>query len=104
MSMQVPDGALEDVGEQRPRVVRAVQRGRDEPVAVVEVGLPVDGVVLVGPRHVPDRGARHRDRAGSRARRARRPYSASSHLMNSGSGRPTSSATARGIRHIHQPL
>jgi hypothetical protein len=36
--------------------------------------------------------------------RARSPYSASSHLMNSGSGSPTSSATVRGIRHIHQAL
>ena len=35
---------------------------------------------------------------------ARKPYSASSHLMNSGSGSPISSATSRGIRHIHQAL
>ena len=35
---------------------------------------------------------------------ARRPYSQSSHLMNSGNGRPRRSATPRGIRHIHQAL
>ena len=35
---------------------------------------------------------------------ARKPYSQSSHLMNSGSGCLSSSATWRGIMHIHQPL
>ena len=47
-------------------LVRRVQQRGDEPVALVEVGLPVDGVVLVGPRHVPHRGARegHRRVAG----------------------------------------
>ena len=58
----MPHGPLEDVGEQRLRVVRAVQGGRDQPVAVVEVGLPVAGVVLLQERHVPDRDARHRRR------------------------------------------
>ena len=50
-----------------PRGVRRVQQRRHEPVAVVEVGLPVEGVVLVGPRHVPDRGAGegHRRVAGA---------------------------------------
>ncbi len=36
--------------------------GDHEAVAQMEVGLPVDGVVLVAPRHVPDRNARHRRR------------------------------------------
>ncbi|CPU64984.1 Uncharacterised protein [Mycobacteroides abscessus] len=36
--------------------------------------------------------------------RARRPYSASSHLMKTGSESPTSRMTAVGMRHIHQPL
>ena len=40
---------------------RRVQQGGDEPVALVEVGLPVQGVVLVGPRHVPDGDAGHGD-------------------------------------------
>lgn len=35
---------------------------------------------------------------------ARREYSESSCLMNSGSGRPVRSMTSRGNRHIHQPL
>src|SRR5699024_7974929 len=35
---------------------------------------------------------------------ARREYSVSSHLMNSGSGWPLVSATMRGNRHIHHPL
>ena len=49
-----------------PLRVRRVQQRRDEAVALVEVGLPVEGVVLVGPRHVPDGGARegHRREAG----------------------------------------
>ncbi len=37
-------------------VGRVQQRG-DRPVALVEVGLPVQRVVLVGPRHVPHGGA-----------------------------------------------
>ncbi len=50
-------------------VVGRVQQRRDRAVALVEVGLPVQRVVLVGPRHVPDRGARQRDRREPRARR-----------------------------------
>ena len=86
----------------RPRSLPGpVQRRDDEPVAQVEVGLPVDGVVLVAPRHVPDRGTGQGDGriAGSPARR---PYSASSHLMNSGSGWPSSSATCA-RDHAHPP-
>ncbi len=60
---QVPQGELEalldDVGLD---FFRAVQRGQDQPVAGVEVRGPVGGVVLVGPRHVPDRRARQRHR------------------------------------------
>ena len=41
---------------------------------------------------------------GKPASPARRPYSPSSHLMNSGRGWPIVSATTRGIMHIHQPL
>ncbi len=41
---------------------RRVQQGRDEPVALVEVRLPVERVVLVGPRDVPDRRTGQRDR------------------------------------------
>ena len=35
---------------------------------------------------------------------ARKPYSASSHLMNNGNGSPVFSSTSRGRRHIHQAL
>ena len=41
---------------------------------------------------------------GKPASPARRPNSASSHLMNMGSDRPISRITLVGIRHIHQPL
>ena len=46
--------------------VRRVQQRRHEPVADVEVGLPVERVVLVGPRHVPhgSAGEGHRREAG----------------------------------------
>ena len=42
--------------------------------------------------------------SGSPAAPARRPNSASSHLMNMGRESPISLMTAVGIRHIHQPL
>ena len=58
-AQKVLEGGLERAGEQALRVTVPVHRGDHEPVAQVEVGLPVDGVVLVAPRHVPDRGARH---------------------------------------------
>ena len=47
-------------------LVGRVEQTGDEPVALVEVGLPVERVVLLGPRHVPDRdaGQRHRRVAG----------------------------------------
>ena len=41
---------------------------------------------------------------GKPASFARSAYSLSSHLINSGSGRPIFSATTRGNRFIHQPL
>ena len=41
---------------------RRVQQRGHEPVALVEVGLPVERVVLVRPRDVPDRDTGHRDR------------------------------------------
>ena len=54
---------LQQVPEQPAAVlVRRVQRGGDQPVAGVEVGLPVAGVVLVAPGQVPDRRAGQRDR------------------------------------------
>ena len=71
---QVLDLVVEALPD-HPAAVREgrVQQRRDEPVALVEVGLPVERVVLVGPRDVPDRGAgqRHRRVAGG-LRRARR--------------------------------
>ncbi len=49
-------------------LVGRVQQRRDEPVALVEVGLPVQRVVLVRPRDVPDRRTRqaHCGEAGRR--------------------------------------
>ena len=47
-----------------------VDRGDDEPVAQVEVRLPVDGVVLVTPGHVPDGDSRDRRRRVARFRGA----------------------------------
>jgi len=44
------------------------------------------------------------DTVGMPCSRARTPYSASSHLMNTGSARPSSAMTCLGIRHSHQPL
>ena len=53
------DGALQQTPDRGVPV-----QGRDhQPVAQMEVGLPVDGVVLVAPGHVPDRGSRHGHRA-----------------------------------------
>ena len=74
---QVLDLVVEALADQPAAVrVRRVQQRGDEPVALVEVGLPVERVVLVGPRHVPDRGTRegHRRVAGApwRAGRTRR--------------------------------
>ncbi len=61
-AQQVLGGRLERVEDQPARGLRRVE-GRDhQPVAEVEVRLPVDGVVLVAPRHVPDRCAGQRDR------------------------------------------
>ena len=53
---------LQMAADQATHVAVPVQRRDHQPIAQVEVGLPVDGVVLVAPRHVPDRGARHGDR------------------------------------------
>lgn len=48
---------LEVAADQPGDVTVPVQRRDHQPVAQVEVGLPVDGVVLVAPGHVPDGGA-----------------------------------------------
>ena len=50
----VLEGGLED-GLGNPARIALVVKGRhDEAVAQVEVGLPVDGIVLIRPGHVPD--------------------------------------------------
>ena len=61
-AQQVLQRRLDGVEDQGAAVARLVQGGDDEPVTQVEVCLPVDGVVLVAPRHVPDRNAGHGDR------------------------------------------
>ena len=53
---------LEVAADQAADVAVPVHRRDHQPVAQVEVGLPVDRVVLVAPGHVPDRGAGQRDR------------------------------------------
>ena len=74
---QVLDLVVQALPDHPPAAgVRRVQQRRDEPVALVEVGLPVQCVVLVGPRDVPHGGTRegHRGVAGLpwRAARTRR--------------------------------
>ena len=55
--LQLPFQALVDQAA-AARLLRVQQR-RDDPVPQVVVGLPVPGVVLVVPRHVPGGDARH---------------------------------------------
>ncbi|CNL54990.1 Uncharacterised protein [Mycobacterium tuberculosis] len=38
-----------------------VHGGHHQPVAQMEIGLPVDGVILIAPGHVPDRRTGQRD-------------------------------------------
>ena len=62
------DLALHGLGDDAPAVlVLGVDEGRHQPVALVEVGLPVQRVVLVRPRHVPHGGAGqgHRGHSGA---------------------------------------
>ena len=64
---QVLDLVVQALPDHPPAAgVRRVEQRGDEPVALVEVGLPVERVVLVGPRDVPDGGTRegHRGVAG----------------------------------------
>ena len=58
-AQKVFERGLQGAAEQTAQFTVPVHGGDDEPVAQMEVRLPVDGVVLVTPRHVPDRGARH---------------------------------------------
>ena len=89
---QVPQRQRSPCLQQRlAHVVRAVQRGHDQPVAQVEVRLSsrwrrsCPSTACATP---PSRAA---SPSGSRCSSARSEYSASSHLMNSGSGRPVRS-------------
>ena len=54
-----------------------------------------------GTCHTADPG---RETVGTPAAPARKPNSASSHLMKKGIDSPTSRSTEVGIRHIHQPV
>ena len=94
---QVPDLVLEVLEDHAAAArVRRVQQRGDEPVAQVEVRLPVERVVLVRATGRATRRHPASTRSGSPASPARSPYSASSHLMNTGSERPISRIDAGG--------
>src|SRR5699024_5206804 len=99
----VLQGGLEDRTSNALDVALVIQRSNNQTVAQVEIGLPVNRVIFIR-QAMCQIAAPGQVTVGNPLAAARKEYSVSSHLINSGSGCPLVSATTRGNRHIHQPL